>query len=159
MDVGTSLQFLAFVVLVMAMAQTHEVDTLDLYLWGLRISAILACIIAAIQVLVLHQVRAKGGMANPIPFSNVALLAGALSLIGLERLRPWQRLVALVAAFVVAATLLSQTRGALIAVPLAVSGSSDSEPPAHHRPMEGKRCLCRSGDRRLRSSLRRRQAA
>ncbi len=121
MDVGTSLQFLAFVVLVMAMAQTHEVDTLDLYLWGLRISAILACIVAAIQVLVLHQVRAKGGMANPIPFSNVALLAGALSLIGLERLRPWQRLVALVAALCgLAATLLSQTRGALIAVPLAV---------------------------------------
>jgi len=120
LDVGTNLQFLIVVVLAIAMSQTPRTDVFDLFLWGLRAGAVAGFAFALFQVLMLGHLRAKGGMANPIPFSNVALLAGAMSLIGIGRLTGWQRLAALAAGLSgVGACLLSQTRGSLIALPLA----------------------------------------
>lgn len=117
-DVGTNLQFLMLAPLVLAMSQTPRSDVFGLFLWGARVGAIIGFGIAIVQVVFLDHLRAKGGMANPIPFSNVALLAGAFSLVGLQRLGGWQRVVALIAALSgVGACLLSQTRGSLLALP------------------------------------------
>lgn len=120
LDVGTNLQFLAFGLLVLAMSQTPRTDVFNLFLWGVRVGSVAGFALALFQVLLLGYERAKGGMANPIPFSNIALLAGAISLIGLSRLSGWQRIAALVAALSgMGACLLSQTRGALLALPFA----------------------------------------
>lgn len=119
LDVGTNLQFLIVVVLAIAMIQTPRPDVFNLFLWGVRAGAVAGFIFALFQVLILGHLRAKGGMANPIPFSNVTLLAGAMSLIGVGRLSGWQRLAALTAGLAgLGACLLSQTRGALLALPL-----------------------------------------
>lgn len=121
LDVGTNLQFLVFVLLLIAMSQTPRADLFSLFLWAARGGVILGFGLALVQIFLLGYDRAKGGMANPIPFSNVALLAGAISLIGLSRLSGLQRLVALAAALSgVGACLLSQTRGALLALPFMV---------------------------------------
>ncbi len=117
-DVGTYLQFLILPVLILAMAGTLQVDVLKLFLWGIRFGAILGFAIAFVQMIILGYDRAKGGMANPIPFSNIAVLASGLSLVGISWLRGYQRWIALLAAFCgLAAAILSQTRGALIALP------------------------------------------
>ncbi|MBN8942096.1 MAG: O-antigen ligase family protein [Rhizobiales bacterium] len=121
LDVGTTLHFLVFTVLVGALVQSPRVDVFDLFLDGIRAGAISALIYSAIEVFGLGQWRATAGMANAIPFGDVAILAAGLSLVGFTRLSRPHKLFALIAmAAGFGACLLSQTRGALLALPLIV---------------------------------------
>ncbi|MGL4291717.1 MAG: O-antigen ligase family protein [Phreatobacter sp.] len=121
MDVGTTLHFLAFTVLVGALVQSPRVDVFDLFLHGIRAGAISALIYSLIEVFGFGRWRATAGMANAIPFGDVAILAAGLSLVGFTRLPRPHKLFALVAMGAgLGACLLSQTRGALLALPLIV---------------------------------------
>ncbi|QCI63200.1 O-antigen ligase family protein [Phreatobacter stygius] len=121
LDVGTTLHFLVFTVLVGALIQSPRIDVFDLFLHGIRAGAISALIYSASEVFVFGRWRATAGMGNAIPFGDVAILAAGLSLIGFTRLPRPHKLFALVAMGAgFGACLLSQTRGALLALPLIV---------------------------------------
>lgn len=118
-DVGTSLHFLAFIFLVGALVQAPRVDVLDLYLNGLRAAAIAAFGYGLVELLWVGAARVTAGMSNPIPFADAAILAAGLSMVGFPRLSGRMRIFALGAsASGLGASLLSQTRGALLAAPL-----------------------------------------
>jgi len=121
MDVGTALHFLTVVMLVGALVQAPKVDVFDLFLNGLRAACIVALGHALVQVYIFGHPRATAGMANAIPFGDTAMMSAGLAMVGFQRLSRPMRVFA-VAAFAagVAATLLSQTRGALLALPLVV---------------------------------------
>ncbi|CEJ13969.1 O-Antigen ligase [bacterium YEK0313] len=121
LDVGTTIHFLLFLVLVGAMVQTPRIDVFDLFLHGIRAGAISALIFASIEAFVFGRSRPTAGMANAIPFGDVAILAAGLSLIGFSRLSRPHKVFAIVASAAgLGACLLSQTRGALLALPLIV---------------------------------------
>ncbi|MCZ0737593.1 O-antigen ligase family protein [Phreatobacter sp. AB_2022a] len=121
LDVGTTIHFLLFLVLVGAMVQTPRIDVFDLFLHGIRAGAISALIFASIEAFVFGRSRPTAGMANAIPFGDVAILAAGLSLIGFSRLSRLHKVFAIVASAAgLGACLLSQTRGALLALPLIV---------------------------------------
>lgn len=121
LDVGTAVHFLLFLVLVGALVQTPRIDVFDLFLHGVRAGAISALIFASIEAFVFGRSRPTAGMANAIPFGDVAILAAGLSLIGFSRLsRPHKVFAILAATAGLGACLLSQTKGALLALPLIV---------------------------------------
>ncbi len=62
------------------------VDVWSLFLHGLRVSAVIGAIAAGIQVFVLKHPRATAGMINPILAGDIAILGGAMALIGIGRL-------------------------------------------------------------------------
>lgn len=121
LDIGTTVHFLLFLVLVGALVQTPRIDAFDLFLYGIRAGAISALIFASIEAFVFGRSRPTAGMANAIPFGDVAILAAGLSLIGFSRLPRLHRAFAVIASAAgLGACLLSQTRGALLALPLIV---------------------------------------
>lgn len=116
---GTAAHYLLLTVLVGALVQSPRVDVFDLALNGLRAGAIVSCIQAAIEVFVMGNDRATAGMSNAIPFGDVAMLTGALSLVGFARLSAPMRAFAAAAALAgLVGCFLSLTRGALVALPL-----------------------------------------
>lgn len=119
MDVGTAFHYAALVLIVGTLVQTPKIDVFDLFLNGLRLACIVAFGYAVIEVFVLGHPRATAGMANAIPFGDTAVLSGSLSMVGFQRLSTRMRWLA-ATAFVcgIGAAMLSQTRGALLAVPL-----------------------------------------
>lgn len=121
MDVGTALHFLTVVMLVGTLVQTPKVDVFDLFLNGVRAACIVALGHALVQVFLFGHPRATAGMANAIPFGDTAMMSAGLAMVGFQRLSRPMRVFALAAfASGIAATLLSQTRGALLALPLVV---------------------------------------
>lgn len=119
LDAGTAAHYLVLTLLVGALVQSPKVDVFDLALNGLRAGAIVSCVQAGIEVLVMDNDRATAGMANAIPFGDVAILAGALSLVGFARLSTPMRVFAATAALAgVIGCFLSLTRGALLVIPL-----------------------------------------
>jgi O-antigen ligase len=120
-DVGTAFHYLTLTMLVGALVQTPKVDVLDLFLNGLRAGAVISFGHALMQVFVLGHPRATAGMANAIPFGDTAILAAGLSMVGFARLSPRMRAFAFLAALSgIGGCLLSQTRGALLALPLII---------------------------------------
>ncbi len=118
-DVGTAFHYFTLTLLVGALVQTPKVDVFDLFLNGARAAAIVSFGHALVQVFVLGHPRATAGMANPIPFGDTAILAAGLSMVGFQRLSPRMRAFAFLAALCgIGGCLLSQTRGALLALPL-----------------------------------------
>ena len=119
MDAGTNLQFLFLAPLVGAVIQARRVDVWSLFLNGLRAGIIVAALIAACQVFIWRLPRATAGMVNAILAGDIAILAAALSLVGFSRLNAGMKAFALVASGAgIATSLLTQTRGALLALPL-----------------------------------------
>lgn len=119
LDVGTAMHFLALTVLVGTLVQTPKVDVFDLFLNGVRAAAIVSFFQALVQVFIFGQPRATAGMINAIPFGGTAMLAAGLSMVGFARLSPPMKMVAIAALICgIGGTLLSQTRGALLALPL-----------------------------------------
>lgn len=119
LDVGTAVHFLALTILVGTLVQTPKVDVFDLFLNGVRAAAIVSFGHALVQVFLFDHPRATAGMSNAIPFGDTAVLAAGLSLVGFVRLSTPMRLFALVALLCgIGGCLLSQTRGALLALPL-----------------------------------------
>lgn len=118
-DVGTAFHYLVLTMMVGMLVQTPKVDVFDLFLNGVRAAAIVSFGHALVQVVVFGHPRATAGMANPIPFGDTAVLAAGLSMVGFVRLSTRMRLFAL-AGFAggIGGCLLSQTRGALLALPL-----------------------------------------
>lgn len=121
-DAGTALHYAALILLVGAFVQTPRVDVFELTLNGLRAGAIVSCLHALVQVTLFGHPRATAGMANAIPFGDAAVLAAGLSMVGFARLSGRMRLFAVLATVAgIVGCLLSQTRGAMIAVPFAVA--------------------------------------
>jgi len=121
MDVGTAMHYLTLTMLVGTLVQTPKVDVFDLFLNGVRAAAIVSFGHALVQVFMFGASRATAGMANAIPFGDMAALAAGLSMVGFARLSPRMRVVALAALLCgIGGTFLSQTRGALLALPLIV---------------------------------------
>lgn len=119
LDVGTAMHFLALTVLVGILVQTPKVDVFDLFLNGVRAAAIVSFVQALVQVFVFGQPRATAGMINAIPFGGTAMLAAGLSMVGFARLSRQMKMVAVAALICgIGGTLLSQSRGALLALPL-----------------------------------------
>ncbi len=119
MDVGTAMHYLTLTMLVGTLVQTPKVDVFDLFLNGVRAAAIVSFGHALVQVFMFGASRATAGMANAIPFGDTAALAAGLSMVGFARLSPRMRLFALAALLCgIGGTFLSQTRGALLALPL-----------------------------------------
>jgi O-antigen ligase len=119
MDVGTNLQFLFLIPLVGAVIQARGVDVWSLFLNGLRAGTIIAGMIAACQVFVWHMPRATAGMVNAILAGDIAILAAAMALVGFHRLSARMKAFALAASAAgVATAMMTQTRGALLALPL-----------------------------------------
>lgn len=119
LDVGTAMHFLALTVLVGTLVQTPKVDVFDLFLNGVRAAAIVSFCLALVQVFVLGHPRATAGMVNAIPFGGTAILAAGLSMIGFTRLSPAMKVFAFAALVCgIGGSFLSQTRGALLALPL-----------------------------------------
>jgi O-antigen ligase len=119
LDVGTAMHYLTLTMLVGTLVQTPKVDVFDLFLNGARAAAIVSFGHALVQVFVFGASRATAGMANAIPFGDTAALAAGLSMVGFARLSPRMRLFALAALLCgIGGTFLSQTRGALLALPL-----------------------------------------
>jgi O-antigen ligase len=118
-QVGGALHFLALPLVLMGFSQAYRRDRLDIFLNGLRCGVIAGCVVALIQVLLFKLGRAEAGMGNPIPYGNISLLAGMMSLIGLERLTRRLQMVAVLAAVSgLAGCLLSETRGAFLILPM-----------------------------------------
>jgi O-antigen ligase len=118
-DVGTAFHFLVLPMIVGILVQTPKVDTFDLYLNAIRAAAIVALAHALVQIFVLGHPRATAGMANAIPYGDTAILTAGLSMVGFSRLSRRMKVFALTAAMSgIAGCLLSQTRGALLALPL-----------------------------------------
>lgn len=119
MDVGTAAHYAALLFLVGTLIQTPKVDAFDLFLNGLRVACIVSFAYAAIEVFVLGHPRATAGMANAIPYGDTAVLSAGLAMVGFSRLGTRMRWIA-VAAFLcgIGGAFLSQTRGALLALPL-----------------------------------------
>ncbi|KAF0136808.1 MAG: Uncharacterized protein FD152_882 [Xanthobacteraceae bacterium] len=119
MDVGTAFHYLTLAMLVGTLVQTPKVDVFNLFLNGVRAAAIVSFGHALVQVFLFGHSRATAGMANAIPFGDTAMLAAGLSMIGFARLSPRMRVFALAGLFCgIGGTFLSQTRGALLALPL-----------------------------------------
>lgn len=119
LDVGTAMHFLALTFLVCTLVQTPKVDVFDLFLNGVRAAAIVSFVQAVVQVFVFGQPRATAGMINAIPFGGTAMLAAGLSMVGFARLSSGMKIVAVVAlACGIGGSFLSQSRGALLALPL-----------------------------------------
>ncbi len=118
MDVGTAFHYAALVILVGTLVQTPKVDVFDLFLTGVRVACILSFGHAVIEVFVLGHPRATAGMANAIPFGDTAVLSAGLAMIGFARLSLRMRILAATALLCgVGSAFLSQTRGALVAIP------------------------------------------
>lgn len=119
LDVGTATHFLTLTLLVGALVQTPKVDVFDLFLNGIRAAAVFSFGHALVQVFLFGNPRATAGMANAIPFGDTAMLAAGLSMVGFMRLSPAMRGFAFAAlACGIGGAFLSQTRGALLALPL-----------------------------------------
>lgn len=119
MDVGTALHYLTLTMLVGALVQAPKVDVFDLFLSGVRAACIVSFGYALVQVFVLGHPRATAGMSNAIPFGGTAMLSAGLSMIGFARLSMRMRIFAVAALLCgVGGSLLSQTRGALFALPV-----------------------------------------
>lgn len=138
MDAGSNLQFVALVPLVGALIQARGVDVWSLFLNGVRVSVVAAGLLAGIQVFALHIPRATAGMINPILAGDVAILGGALALVGFGRLSPPMKVFAITAAlFGTATAMLTQTRGALLALPLfAIVAGVGLWPDIRRRPWQ-----------------------
>ena len=76
-----------------------------------------AAVVAVMEVVATGTVRAGGGVANPIHFADVAMLAGFLACAGLVgKVTPWRFLFLLGPVFATIAVVLSGTRGAVVAI-------------------------------------------
>ncbi|AVO45542.1 O-antigen ligase family protein [Phreatobacter cathodiphilus] len=121
LDVGTAMHYLTLTMLVGTLVQTPKVDVFALFLNGVRAAAILSFGHALLQVQVLGHPRATAGMANAIPFGDTAMLAAGLAMVGFARLSGPMRIFAVMALVCgIGGSFLSQTRGALLALPLVV---------------------------------------
>jgi O-antigen ligase len=119
LDAGTAMHYLALTFLICTLVQTPKVDVFDLFLNGVRAAAIVSFVQALVQVFVFDQPRATAGMINAIPFGGTAMLAAGLSMVGFPRLSRGMKIVAIAALICgISGTLLSQSRGALLALPL-----------------------------------------
>jgi O-antigen ligase len=119
LDVGTAMHYLALTVLVGTLVQTPKVDVFDLFLNGVRAAAVVSFGHALVQVFLFGHPRATAGMANAIPFGDTAMLAAGLAMVGFMRLtRPMRAFAILALMCGIGGSLLSQTRGALLALPL-----------------------------------------
>lgn len=117
----TSLQFAALPIVLAVFSQAAEADPLRGFIRAARAGAIISFMIAAAQVGLDGADRATGGMINPIPFGVTAALFAFVSLVGVADEGRRGRIVALVA-FVagLAASFLSETRGAWLCLPVFV---------------------------------------
>lgn len=119
LDVGTAFHYLTLTMLVGALVQAPKVDVLDLFLHGVRAACIVSFAHALVQVFVFGHSRATAGMSNAIPFGDTAMLSAGLSMVGFARLSRRMRIFAVAALLCgVGGSLLSHTRGALLALPL-----------------------------------------
>lgn len=119
LDVGTAMHYLALTALVGALVQTPKVDVFDLFLNGVRAAAIVSFGHALVQVFLFGHHRATAGMANAIPFRDTAMLAAGFAMVGFVRLSRPMRIFAILAMVCgIGGCFLSQTRGALLALPL-----------------------------------------
>lgn len=112
-----SLHFLVFPLLLAALSEASAVDPIRVFVRGVRLGAILAGIIAAIQI-VAGLDRAIGGMINPIIFGGAATLFAFVSLIGsFDEDRRGRIIAGLAFAAGIFAAAVSQSRGPWLALP------------------------------------------
>ncbi|MGV8838885.1 MAG: O-antigen ligase family protein [Bauldia sp.] len=118
MPAAESLHFLFFPFLLAAVASVRDADPLRMFVWGTRAGAIAGAVIALVQMLD-NVDRVVGGMINPIPFGSTAVLFAFIGLIGFRGEGRFGRVASVVAfAAGLAASLLSQSRAAWMAVPV-----------------------------------------
>ncbi|MCC6734736.1 MAG: O-antigen ligase family protein [Bauldia sp.] len=118
MPAAESVHFLFFPFLLAVVASVRDADPLKVFVWGARAGAIAGAAIALVQVFD-NVNRVVGGMINPIPFGSTATLFAFIGLIGFSGEGRFGRVMAVVAfAAGLAASLLSQSRAAWMAVPV-----------------------------------------
>lgn len=117
MAIVSSLHFLLFTPLLLALA-TAEVDPVGAYVRGARIGAILGGTIAILQAFSGFD-RAIGGAISSFPFGAAAAWFTAVSLIVVGKGGRGDRIFAAIAfAFGLAASILSESRGVWLALPV-----------------------------------------